>query len=119
MKRLRVEDWERISILSLVGIFALLILLSLTGLSPFTLAKADLEMENARSIMDGVGVEGLSAIFAIVISLTLMAVQFASQQYTHRIMDLHIKSLTFWSLHHAHPLLLDHHDTTQARDRDR
>jgi hypothetical protein len=27
-----------------------------------------------------------------------MAVQFASQEYTHRIMDIHIKSLTFWSL---------------------
>jgi hypothetical protein len=98
MKRLRVEDLERISILSLVGLFLFLILLSLAELSPFTLANADLEIENARSILDGVGVEGLSAIFAIVISLTLMAVQFASQQYTHRIMDLHIKSLTFWSV---------------------
>jgi hypothetical protein len=96
MKRLRVEDLERISILSLVGVFGLLMLLSLAELLPFTLANGDLE--NARSIMDGVGVEGLSAIFAIVISLTLMAVQFASQQYTHRIMDLHIKSLTFWSV---------------------
>jgi hypothetical protein len=96
MKRLRVEDLERISILSLAGLFLFLMLLSLTELSPFTLANGDLE--NARSILDGVGVEGLSAIFAIVISLTLMAVQFASQQYTHRIMDLHIKSLTFWSV---------------------
>jgi hypothetical protein len=96
MKRLRVENLERISVISLAAPFALLITLVLTQRAPFTLANADLE--NARSILEGVGVEGLSAIFAIVISLTLMAVQFASQQYTHRIMDLHVKSLTFWSV---------------------
>jgi hypothetical protein len=96
MKRVRVENLERLSVLSLAGFFLLLMLLALTERSPFTLANTDLE--NARGILEGVGVEGLSAIFAIVISLTLMAVQFASQQYTHRIMDLHIKSLTFWSV---------------------
>lgn len=96
MKRLRIETLERITVLSLAGLFLLLMLLALTDHSPFTLANDDLE--NARSILEGVGVEGLSAIFAIVISLTLMAVQFASQQYTHRIMDLHVKSLTFWSV---------------------
>ena len=96
MKRMRIENLERISVLSLAGLFLLLMLLALTERSPFTLANDDLE--NARSIMEGVGVQGLSAIFAIVISLTLMAVQFASQQYTHRIMDLHIKSLTFWAV---------------------
>ena len=96
MKNLRLEDWETVIILSLIGVFAVLIVLSLAGLSPFTLATNDIE--TARLIFEGVGVEGLSAIFAIVISLTLMAVQFASQQYTHRIMDLHIKSLSFWSV---------------------
>jgi hypothetical protein len=96
MRRVRVENLERLSVLSLAGFFLLLMLLALTERSPFTLANTDLE--NARGILEGVGVEGLSAIFAIVISLTLMAVQFASQQYTHRIMDLHIKSLTFWAV---------------------
>lgn len=96
MKRLRIENLERLSVLSLVGPFLLLLILVLTERLPFTLATDDLE--TARGILEGVGVEGLSAIFAIVISLTLMAVQFASQQYTHRIMDLHVKSLTFWSV---------------------
>ncbi|MBN1761714.1 MAG: DUF2254 domain-containing protein [Methanomicrobia archaeon] len=94
--RLGLEDLEKIIILSITGVFAVLIVLSFAESSPFTLATDDLD--NARGILEGVGVEGLSAIFAIVISLTLMAVQFASQQYTHRIMDLHIKSLTFWSV---------------------
>ncbi|RZN34566.1 MAG: DUF2254 domain-containing protein [Methanophagales archaeon ANME-1-THS] len=96
MKRLGLEDRERIIILVLISVFLVLISLSLADLAPFTLANEDLD--NARGILEGVGVEGLSAIFAIVISLTLMAVQFASQQYTHRIMDLHIKSLIFWSV---------------------
>jgi hypothetical protein len=96
MNRFGLEDLEKITILSIIGVFAVLIVLTLAEFSPFTLANDDLN--NARGILEGVGVEGLSAIFAIVISLTLMAVQFASQQYTHRIMDLHIKSLTFWSV---------------------
>lgn len=96
MKRLKLEDQERIIILVLISVFLVLISLSLADLAPFTLANEDLD--NARGVLEGVGVEGLSAIFAIVISLTLMAVQFASQQYTHRIMDLHIKSLIFWSV---------------------
>ena len=93
---LGLEMTERLIIISIIGVFALLMLFSLTGLAPFRIANDDLD--NARNILEGVGVEGLSAIFAIVISLTLMAVQFASQQYTHRIMDLHIKSITFWSV---------------------
>ena len=96
MNRFRVENQEKIIILVIIGVFSVLIVLSLAELTPFTLATDDLE--NARGILEGVGVEGLSAIFAIVISLTLMAVQFASQQYTHRIMDFHIKSLIFWSV---------------------
>ena len=96
MNRYGLEDLEKILILSLLGVFLVLIVLSVAELAPFSLANQDLE--NARGILEGVGVEGLSAIFAIVISLTLMAVQFASQQYSHRIMDLHIKSLAFWSV---------------------
>jgi hypothetical protein len=96
MNRIGLETWEKIIIFSIIGFFLVLIALSLSHSVTFTVATGDLE--NARGILEGVGVEGLSAIFAIVISLTLMAVQFASQQYTHRIMDLHIKSLTFWSV---------------------
>jgi serine/threonine-protein kinase RsbW len=87
---------EKVLIPAIIGFFAVLIALTLSDVTP--LISAPLDLEGAREILEGVGVEGLSAIFAIVISLTLMAVQFASQQYTHRIMDLHIKSLTFWSV---------------------
>jgi hypothetical protein len=72
-------------------IIVLVILLSLRlGLNFATGDK-----ETAGRIFDGVGVEALSAIFALVITLSLMVVQMASQQYTHRIMDIHIKSLIF------------------------
>jgi hypothetical protein len=96
MKRFARENQERIVIPAIIGCFFILIMICLTDIIPFSVANEDIN--NARGILGGVGVEGLSAIFAIVISLTLMAVQFASQEYTHRIMDIHIKSLTFWSL---------------------
>ena len=96
MSRFELESLEKIIVPSIIGFFVVLIVLTTTDLVTFSIANEDIE--NARAILEGVGVEGLSAIFAIVISLTLMAVQFASQQYTHRIMDLHIKSLTFWSV---------------------
>jgi len=96
MNRLGLENQEKIIVLVIIGLFSVLISLSLADLAPFTLANDDLE--NARGILGSVGVGGLATIFPIVISLTLMAVQFASQQYTHRIMDIHIKSLIFWSV---------------------
>ncbi|HID20465.1 MAG TPA: DUF2254 domain-containing protein [Methanophagales archaeon] len=96
MKRFALENQERIVIPAIIGCFFILIMICLTDIIPFSVVNEDIN--NARGILGGVGVEGLSAIFAIVISLTLMAVQFASQEYTHRIMDIHIKSLIFWSL---------------------
>ena len=96
MIRFTLENQERIVIPAIIGFFSLLIIIALTDISPYSVANEDIG--NARAIFGGVGVEGISAIFAIVISLTLMAVQFASQEYTHRIMDIHIKSLTFWSV---------------------
>jgi serine/threonine-protein kinase RsbW len=95
-RRFNVARLEKVVIPAIISFFAVLIALTLFGLTP--LSSRPLDLDDARGILEGVGVEGLSAIFAIVISLTLMAVQFASQQYTHRIMDLHIKSLTFWSV---------------------
>lgn len=95
-RRFNVARLEKIVIPAIIGFFTVLIALTLFDVTP--LISKPMDLDGARGILEGVGVEGLSAIFAIVISLTLMAVQFASQQYTHRIMDLHIKSLTFWSV---------------------
>ncbi len=96
VRRFNVARLEKVVIPAIIGFFAVLIALTLFDVTP--LLSAPMDLTGARGILEGVGVEGLSAIFAIVISLTLMAVQFASQQYTHRIMDLHIKSLSFWSV---------------------
>ena len=94
MNRFTLENKERIMIISIVIILALLISLCWKEFLNF----ASTDTETAGRIFDGVGVEGLSAIFAIVISLSLMAVGFASQKYTHRIMKIHIKSWTFWAV---------------------
>lgn len=96
MNRSKLDNPEKIVIFLIIFIFPVLVLLCITQKPPFPIATGD--AETAGRIFDGVGFEGLSAIFAIVISLSLMAVQFASQQYTHRIMEIHIKSLIFWSV---------------------
>ena len=96
MNRSKLDNRERIVMPSIICFFSVLILLCYIEKLPFPLEIND--PDTAKRIFVGVGFEGLSSIFAIVISLSLMAVQLASQQYTHRIMDIHIKSLTFWSV---------------------
>ncbi|MDY6966062.1 MAG: DUF2254 family protein [Halobacteriota archaeon] len=93
---LKLEKVEVPLIAIILGIFSILLLISITDIIPFSIANDNID--NAREIFEGVGVEGLSGIFAIVMSLSLMAVEFASQQYTHRIADAYIKSAAFWAI---------------------
>jgi hypothetical protein len=96
MGRFRLENQEKKVIACIFVCFFVFIVLYFFEKEPFILATND--PETAREILAGVGVAGLSAIFAIVISVTLMAVQFTAMEYTHhtqRIMAIHFKSLTF------------------------
>ena len=83
---------EKLVVLLLISIFILLIFIAFTGFSPFVVK---LSTADANSVYQGIGIGCLLSIFAIVISLALMAVQYASQQYTHRIMDFYTKSRMF------------------------
>jgi hypothetical protein len=83
---------EKLVALSLISIFLLLIILAFTDFNPIVVK---LNTSDASDVYQGIGIGGLLSIFAIVISLALMAVQFASQQYTHRIMDFYTKSMMF------------------------
>jgi hypothetical protein len=99
MGRFRLENQEKKLIPWILVCFFVFIVLYFFEKDPFILATAD--AETAGRILEGVGVAGLSAIFAIVISVTLMAVQFTAMEYTHhtqRIMAIHFKSLTFISV---------------------
>ena len=94
----KLDSQEKIIIRLIIVIFPVIIVLVILLSLIFDLNFATGDKETAGRIFDGVGVEALSAIFALVITLSLMVVQMASQQYTHRIMDIHIKSLIFWAV---------------------
>jgi len=83
---------EKMVVFSIISIFLILIIIAFTDFIPFVV---DLNTSDASNIYQGIGIGSLLSIFAIVISLALMAVQYASQQYTHRIMDTYIKSMMF------------------------
>ena len=94
----KLDSQEKLIIRLTIVIFPMIIVLVILLSLRFGLNFATGDKETAGSIFSGVGVGALSGIFALVISLTLMVVQMSSQQYTHRIMDIHLKSLIFWAL---------------------
>nr|QNO52648.1 hypothetical protein CKMLAADM_00013 [Methanosarcinales archaeon ANME-1 ERB6] len=92
MKTSTIIFLEKMVVLSIMSIFLILVIIAFTDFIPFVLK---FNTSYASTIYQGIGIGSLLSIFAIVISLALMAVQYASQQYTHRIMDFYIKSMMF------------------------
>jgi len=82
--------------LGLMIIFAIMIVIRVSNVFHVSIANTD--QFNAQYVIGISGLGALAAIFAIVISISLMAVQFASQEYSHRIMGSYIKSFMLWSL---------------------
>lgn len=80
----------------LIITFTILIIIRLSNV--FNISIANTDQFNAQYVIGISGLGALAAIFAIVISISLMAVQFASQEYSHRIMNSYIKSFMLWSL---------------------
>lgn len=95
MKTSTIIYLEKLVVLLIISIFLILIIIAFTDCIPFVLT---LNTSDANNIYQGIGIGCLLSIFAIVISLALMAVQYASQQYIHRIMDFYIKSMMFWCM---------------------
>lgn len=93
---MNIERVEKILPLSLISICMLGIILRLSGVIPPIVATAEFEI--SRTIFIDAGIGGLLAVFAIVISLTLMGIQFASQEYTHRVMNTYMQSFMLWSM---------------------
>lgn len=98
MQQLKIilEPWENRIILLIFMIFA--VLFGLTWFGHIAIAEEAKNMTCAQTHLSSIGVEALAGVLAIVISVTLMAVQFSSQEYTQRIMDSYIKSVIFWLL---------------------
>ncbi len=93
---MKAEQLEKLIPLSLISIFAVLICLRIIGVIPSIVATDEFEV--SRTIFIDAGIGGLLAVLAIVISLTLMGIQFASQEYTHRVMNTYLKSFMLWSM---------------------
>ncbi len=91
-----IERVEKILPLSLISICLLGIILRVSGVMPPIVATDEFEI--SRTIFIDAGIGGLLAVFAIVISLTLMGIQFASQEYTHRVMNTYLQSFMLWAM---------------------
>jgi hypothetical protein len=91
---INLKSRENHIILYLLVILGLLIGLFLY--SPYNITKQN--EQNTREHLSAVGVATLAGVLAIVISVTLVAVQFSSQEYSRRIMEYYLKCLNFWLL---------------------
>jgi hypothetical protein len=87
---------EKVLSISLVSLCILAIILRILGILPPIIVSNDIG--TSQMIFAGTGIQGLLAVFAIVISLTLMGIQFASQQYTHRVMNTFVRSYMLWTM---------------------
>lgn len=94
LKDLDLGSWDNWLPLSVIALFMGLGLLVGLGVIRFPGPE---DPENIPSIFIEVGIAGMAGIFAITVSLSLVAIQFASQEYSHRIMAFYVKSVVFWS----------------------
>lgn len=92
---LDVKSWDNLFPLSVIGVFILLGIPVALGVFDFGLANQG--AERFQLIYTDIGIQTTAGIFAIVISLSLVAIQFAAQEYSHRIMEYYIRSVIFWS----------------------
>ena len=55
------------------------------------------DVERFHIIYTEIGIQTTAGIFAIIVSLSLVAIQFAAQEYSHRIMEYYLRSTVFWT----------------------
>ena len=89
------KSWDNWFPLSVIGMFILLGIPVAFGVFDFGLTGKD--VERFQVIYTDIGIQTTAGIFAIVISLSLVAIQFAAQEYSHRIMEFYVRSVVFWS----------------------
>jgi hypothetical protein len=87
-------SWDNWLPLAVITVFAGLGLLVALRVITFPSPR---QAERILTIYIEVGIGATAGIFAIIASLSLVAIQFASQEYSHRIMAFYIKSIMFWS----------------------
>lgn len=80
----------------IIGSILLICILYCDSIFNIDIAKGG--RDSTINYLSDVGVGALAGILAFVISITMVAVQFTSQQYSSRIMQYYTKSFIFWSL---------------------
>ncbi|NQW17810.1 MAG: hypothetical protein HQ478_10035 [Chloroflexi bacterium] len=95
LRWLDLTSWDSWFPLGVIGLFSLFAIPAATGVMSFGLPVGN--DERLHIIYTEVGLQTTAGIFAIVISLSLVAIQFAAQEYSHRIMEYYIRSVIFWS----------------------
>ena len=87
--------WDRWLPLGVVAFFVTVGAIVLaTGV---TFGIPDGDIERFHIIYTEIGVQTTAGIFAIIVSPSLVAIQFAAQEYSHRTMEYYIRSTVFWT----------------------
>ncbi len=95
IRRLDIRSWSNWLPLSVIAAFA--ILGALVALEIVNLT-GPLDSAKIKLIYESFGLRVAAGILPTVVTLSLVAIQFASNQYSHRIMTFYIKSVTLWSI---------------------
>jgi hypothetical protein len=95
LSRVLPSEWDIWLPLGVVAVFiAAAVVMVAVGFS-FGIPEGD--VERIHILYTEIGVQTTAGIFAIIISLSLMAIQFAAQEYSHRIMEYYLRSTVFWT----------------------
>ncbi len=86
------DNWLPLGIIAVFGALALIVYLDWVELG-----VAGGDVERFQTVYTDIGIQTTAGILAIIISLSLVAIQFAAQEYSHRIMEYYMKSVIFWS----------------------
>lgn len=112
-RRTMSAPWDRWLPLAVVALFILLGALVLVLDVNAGVPAGDLE--RFHILYTEIGIQTTAGIFAIIISLSLVAIQFAAQEYSHRIMEYYLKSTVFWTTMIAYLVIIVAGIVLQAR----
>ncbi|MEK7777579.1 MAG: hypothetical protein AAB303_03025, partial [Chloroflexota bacterium] len=95
LKDLDLLSWDNWVPLAVIAAFSGVGILTAFGVISVT---GPMDPARFKTIYDSIGIRTTAGILSSIVALSLVAIQFASNQYTHRIMVFYIKSITFWSI---------------------